>query len=99
MPKFIFISLILVTTLGACTPSQSEQALEKLDKKSAREVTLITVPQGDSVLHITRQYIWFNGEQIASKADTIVTAKKPNTWSGTDTSLLLHQIPIYVTVQ
>lgn len=83
----------------SCTPTEQEQRLENLDKKSAREVALITLPQGDSVLHITTQHIWFNGEKIVSQSDTIVTAKQPSTWNGTDSNLLLDKVPIYVTVQ
>lgn len=78
---------------------QSEQALEQLDKKSAREVTLKTVTKGDSVLHITTQHIWFNGEQITSASDTIVTAIAPGTWNTMDSSATLSKVPIYVTVQ
>ncbi len=78
---------------------QSEQALEQLDKKSAREVTLKTVTKGDSVLHITTQHIWYNGEQITSKSDTILTAIAPGTWNTTDSSATLSKVPIYVTVQ
>lgn len=83
----------------ACTNPQKEQALEQLDKKSAREVTLKTEVQGDSVLHITTQHIWFNGEQIASKVDTIKTENSPKTWDSVDSTKLLSKVPIYVTVQ
>lgn len=83
----------------ACGNKAEEQALEQLDKKSAREVTLKTVTQGDSVLHITDQHIWYNGEQIVSKSDTIITAVAPNTWGSVDTSNTLNKVPIFVTVQ
>ncbi len=85
--------------LAACQDGQREQALEQLDKKSAREVTLRTVTQGDSVLHITTQHIWYNGEQVASKSDTMVTAVVPSTWDSADSSATLGNVPIYVTVQ
>jgi len=83
----------------SCNNGQSERALEQLNKKSAREVTLKTVTKGDSVLHITTQHIWYNGEQITSKSDTIVTAIAPGTWNTTDSSATLSKVPIYVTVQ
>lgn len=93
-------SFILISVLGlvSCV-NQSEQALEQLDKKSAREVTLKTVTQGDSVLHITTQNIWYNGEQIAAKSDTIKTAIAPKSWGTVDTFSTLSKVPIYVTVQ
>lgn len=83
----------------SCANQGQEQALEQLDKKSAREVTLKTVLQGDSVLHITTQHIWFNGEQIASKSDTLKTENSPKTWEATDSTKNLSKVPIYVTVQ
>ena len=86
-------------TIASCQNRQGEQALTKLDKKLAREVTLKTVTKGDSVLHITTQHIWYNGEQIASKSDTIQTAVTPNTWDRADSSATLSQVPIYVTIQ
>ncbi len=94
-------SLAILCSIGfvACQDRQREQALEQLDKKSAREVTLKTVTEGDSVLHITTQHIWYHGEQIASKHDTIVTAVAPNTWDSADPSATLSNVPIYVTVQ
>ncbi|MBP3943718.1 hypothetical protein J5U18_09105 [Sphingobacteriaceae bacterium WQ 2009] len=90
----LFSSILL---LVSCQ-NQPAQKLENLDKKSAREVTLTTVTKGDSVLHITKQKIWYNGEQIAEQNDTLITADKPSTWGGTDTTSL-RQVPIYVTVQ
>lgn len=78
---------------------QSKEKLEQLDKKSAREVTLKTVTEKDSVLHITNQTIWFNGDQIATKSDTLKTAKAPKTWNAVDSSQNLSQVPIFVTVQ
>lgn len=93
------LTILCFITLAACQDRQNEQALEQLDKRSAREVTLKTVTRGDSVLHITSQNIWYNGEQIASESDTIVTAIAPNTWDAVDSSATLSKVPIYVTVQ
>lgn len=83
----------------SCSEANQEKPLEQLDKKSAREVVLVTETKGDSVLHITKQHIWFNGEKIADKSDTIITAKRVNTWSVGDTAQTLSEVPIYVTVQ
>lgn len=96
--KLLF-GILASLTLAACSNSEKEQVLEQLDKKSAREVTLKTVTQGDSVLHITNQHIWYNGEQIAAKSDTIITALTPNTWDGADSTKTLGKVPIFVTVQ
>lgn len=93
------LSVLCFISITSCQNRQSEQALEQLDKKSAREVALKTVTKGDSVLHITTQHIWFNGEQITSSSDTIVTAIAPGTWNTTDSSATLSKVPIYVTVQ
>lgn len=93
------LAIFCFFTAAACQQKQSGQALEQLDKKAAREVTLKTVTKGDSVLHITTQHIWYNGEQIASGSDTIVTAAAPNTWDSVDSSATLRNVPIYVTVQ
>lgn len=92
------LAILPLLVLASCE-NQKEQTLEQLDKKSAREVTLKTITQGDSVLHITTQHIWYNGEQIASKSDTIKTASAPNTWDGIDSTKTLSKVPIYVTVQ
>ena len=94
--KYI-LALFACAMLFSCT-EQKNQNLESLDKKSAREVTLSTVERGDSVLHITTQNIWYNGESIAQKSDTIITQAKPNTWNASDTTSLRH-VPIFVTVQ
>lgn len=93
------LGILSIIMLAACSSPQQEQALEQLDKKSAREVTLKTITKGDSVLHITTQHIWYNGEQVASKNDTIVTAISPNTWNAVDSMQTLSKVPIYVTVQ
>lgn len=98
MNKCLFGGILLLA-MGACSNAQKEQPLEQLNKKSAREVTLKTVTQGDSVLHITTQHIWFNGEEIASKSDTLKTAVAPNTWDTVDSTQTLSKVPIYVTVQ
>lgn len=95
----VIVGLLAALSLMACSNARQDQALEQLDKKSAREVTLKTVTQGDSVLHITVQNIWFNGEKIIAKADTIKTAVAPNTWDKVDSSQVLSKVPIYVTVQ
>lgn len=96
--KYIFL-FIVILTLNSCQNIQNEQKLEQLDKKSAREVTLKTVTEGDSVLHITTQQIWFNGEQLAAKSDTIKTAVSPKSWDEVDSLKTLSKVPIYVTVQ
>src|SRR5690349_2027814 len=93
------LALFSVIFTAACQQGQQEQPLTQLDKKMAREVTLKTVTEGDSVLHITTQHIWYNGEQIASKSDTIETAVMPNTWDSADSSATLSKVPIYVTIQ
>jgi len=93
------LSILGLIAIAACQNRQREQALTQLDKKLAREVTLKTVTQGDSVLHITTQHIWYQGEQIASESDTIKTAVQPNTWDRADSSATLSQVPIYVTIQ
>ncbi|PPL02217.1 hypothetical protein [Parapedobacter indicus] len=93
------LAILGFVTIASCQNRQGEQALTKLDKKLAREVTLKTVTQGDSVLHITTQHIWYQGEQIASESDTIKTAVQPNTWDRADSSATLSQVPIYVTIQ
>lgn len=96
--KYLFAIMSFIAFVS-CANQGQEQALEQLDKKSAREVTLKTVLQGDSVLHITTQHIWFNGEQIASKSDTLKTENSPKTWEATDSTKNLSKVPIYVTVQ
>lgn len=96
--KYIFFGLSILI-LMSCSEANQEKPLEQLDKKSAREVVLVTETKGDSVLHITKQHIWFNGEKIADKSDTIITAKRVNTWSVGDTAQTLSEVPIYVTVQ
>lgn len=92
------LALFALTFLFSCA-SEPEQKLESLDKKSAREVTLMTVNQGDSVLHLTKQIIWSNGEKIAEQVDTIITPKKINSWDDTSKITPMNEVPIYVTVQ
>lgn len=96
--KYLLVILGIIS-ISSCQNRQGEQALEQLDKKSAREVTLKTETRGDSVLHITTQHIWYHGEQITSKSDTLVTAVSPNVWGSVDSSATLSKVPIYVTVQ
>ncbi|MCI0921284.1 hypothetical protein [Sphingobacterium rhinopitheci] len=96
--KYLFV-LLSMLSLASCSQKTKEQPLEELDKKSAREVTLKTITAGDSVLHITTQHIWYNGEQIASKNDTLKTAIAPKTWDAVDSSKNLSKVPIFVTVQ
>lgn len=95
----IILTALCFAGLVSCQERQKEQTLEQLDKRSAREVTLRTETRGDSVLHITMQNIWYAGEQVASKSDTIVTAAAPNTWGPVDSAATLSKVPIYVTVQ
>ncbi|MGN0003605.1 MAG: hypothetical protein ACI35V_09230 [Sphingobacterium composti] len=97
--KYLFLLITLVGFASCANQSAEEKPLEQLDKKSAREVTLKTVTQGDSVLHITTQHIWYNGEQVASKSDTIKTEIAPKTWGEVDSANTLSKVPIYVTVQ
>lgn len=96
--KYLFV-ILSALSLASCRQMTKEQPLEELDKKSAREVTLKTVTTGDSVLHITTQHIWYNGEQIASKSDTLITAIAPKTWGAVDTAKNMSKVPIFVTVQ
>lgn len=97
MKKYFIIITIL--SLISCNTQNSNENLESLDKKSAREVTLTTITKGDTVYHLTKQNIWINGENIAEKTDTITTALKQATWSTNDSLPKLNEIPIYVTVQ
>lgn len=95
-----FLSIFLVSLVFiSCSSSQNSNNLEQIDKKSAREVTLKTITKGDSVLHITIQNIWYNGERITAKSDTLITPVNPKTWGDVDTSKTLSKVPIYVTVQ
>jgi lipopolysaccharide assembly outer membrane protein LptD (OstA) len=93
------LSLFAIILLLLSCQEEAKQNLEEINKKSAREVTLMTVQNGDTVYHITRQLIWLQGEKIAEKTDTIITANKATLWSEKDTTLLLNKVPIYVTVQ
>ncbi len=98
----IFMKYLLIITasifLWSCA-GQEEKALEDLDKKSAREVTLMTVQHGDSVYHISKQKIWFNGEMISESIDTLTTPNKVATWGEEAGKTSLAEVPIYVTVQ
>jgi hypothetical protein len=97
--SFVPIGFLTALYFAACQAPTQEQPLAALDKKSAREVTLLTKTHGDSVYHITVQHLWFNGEQIATKTDTLVTPLTPQTWESTDSTQNLGNVPIYVTVQ
>ena len=97
MTKYIAYAFGILTCIS-CSQNE-EKNLEELDKKSAREVTLTTVKKGDSVLHISKQNIWYNGEKIAEKTDTIVTANKVATWGSSEEKTPMSEIPIFVTVQ
>lgn len=94
-----FVPLFFITAVLTGCQSNTDKNLESLDKKSAREVTLITVTDNDKVYHITRQNIWLNGEKIAEKTDTITTSLKENTWGNDSLTKKLNEVPIYVTVQ
>ena len=96
--KYILLSSIGLLSIISCQKTE-EKNLEELDKKSAREVTLTTIKKGDSILHISKQHIWYNGEKIAEKTDTIVTANKVATWGNEAEQKPMSEIPIYVTVQ
>lgn len=98
MKKAILIASFITLLTAACTQQQSNQNLESIDKKSAREVTLKTVPAGDSIYHITAQTIWVNGQIIQQKVDTLKTAKSINDWGDSQPNTL-DKIPIYVTVE
>lgn len=96
--KYLYI-LLFSASLISCSNPKQEQKLEALDQKSAREVTLMTEKKGDTVYHITRQNIWFNGEKIATQSDTIVTPNQVKTWNNSDSAKTLSEVPIFVTVQ
>jgi hypothetical protein len=97
--KYTLACFVLFTILS-CTNTNEQQNLETLNKKSAREVTLTTVTKGDTVYHLTKQIIWYNGEKIKQTTDTIITKLVENTWETDSTKIeKLNQIPIYVTVQ
>ena len=85
--------LLPLTAIFACqSPQNTNQNLEQIDKKSAREVVLSIQIKGDSVLHITQQKIWSNDLMIAEKVDTLITHKQ---YTPADST----KIPIYVTIQ
>lgn len=98
MKKAIVVVGIIALIATACSQQQPSQNLESLDKKSAREVTLKTIPAGDSIYHITAQTIWVNGQAVLEKVDTLTTAKNVNDW-GANQPTSLEKIPIYVTVE
>lgn len=95
------LGLIVLGSVLFESCASNDQKLENLDKGSAREVTLSTVKSGDTVFHITQQTIWFKGNKMTSKVDTIVTLDDGKLWvsdNNKDTTKLSN-IPIYVTVQ
>lgn len=94
--KYILIIPLAFIVL-ACQPS-SNSNLETLDKKSAREVTLRSIVAGDSVLHITDQKIWANGELLVQRVDTVKTSKEVSGWNAQEKTSL-EKTPIYVTVE
>ncbi|WP_413511590.1 hypothetical protein [Myroides odoratus] len=98
MKKAILLTSFIALVMTACTQQPSNQNLESLDKKSAREVTLKTILAGDSIYHITAQTIWVNGQIIQQKVDTLKTAKTFNDW-GDSQPTTLEKVPIYVTVE
>ncbi|MDR2222100.1 MAG: hypothetical protein LBE34_05090 [Flavobacteriaceae bacterium] len=93
-----YILFVAIAILGVSCRQSGDSNLEQLDKKSAREVSLKAVEVGDSILHITEQNIWANGQLIAQKSDTIKTAKQVPNWDST-TPTTLVKTPIYVTVE
>lgn len=95
MKYILFLPAILL--FGSCQESPKTN-LESLDKKSSREVALKAVEVGDSILHITDQKIWVNGELLVQKIDTIKTAKEVAGW-GQQEKASLVKTPIYVTVE
>lgn len=95
--KYI-LPILAVMTLASCTGESKKTDLETIDKKSAREVTIKSIVSGDSILHITSQKIWANGQLITQKTDTLKTAKDVKAW-GDSASTSLVKVPIYVTVE
>ncbi|MCC9042557.1 hypothetical protein LNQ81_07620 [Myroides sp. M-43] len=95
--KYI-LSILTAITLVSCGGESKKTDLETIDKQSAREVTLKSVVVGDSILHITSQKIWANGQLITQKTDTLKTAKEAKAW-GDNTTTSLVKVPIYVTVE
>lgn len=94
-----FPAIIVGLSLLSSCQEEPEQKLEQLNNKSAREVTLTTATNGDTVYHITKQHIWYAGEKIAEKIDTIATPNKVMTWDTAAVKPTISKIPIYVTVQ
>lgn len=94
--KYI-LTLLSVFALISCSEGKQNN-LEPIDKQSAREVTLKAVVAGDSILHITSQKVWANGQLVAQKVDTLKTPKEITVW-GEKTPTTLVKTPIYVTVE
>ncbi|MDM1378992.1 hypothetical protein [Myroides marinus] len=95
--KYI-LPILAVFALVSCGGESKKTDLETIDKQSAREVTIKSVVAGDSILHITSQKIWANGQLVTQKTDTLKTAKEVKAW-GESTSTTLVKVPIYVTVE
>lgn len=95
--KYI-LPILAVFALVSCSGESTKTDLETIDKQSAREVTIKSVVAGDSILHITSQKIWANGQLVTQKTDTLKTAKDVKAW-GESTSTTLVKVPIYVTVE
>ncbi|EKB03939.1 hypothetical protein HX038_02845 [Myroides odoratimimus] len=96
--KYI-LPILMVLGLTSCGGGETKKTdLETIDKQSAREVTIKSVVAGDSILHITSQKIWANGQLVTQKTDTIKTAKEVSAWGDTKPTSLV-KVPIYVTVE
>jgi len=96
------ISLCLfISILGISCSGTDQNNLESIDKKSAREVVLRTVIEGDTILHISNQTIWANNTIIATRTDTIKTPLKAPVWgeNPTNDNVDMQKPPIYVTVE
>ncbi|MDR0229444.1 MAG: hypothetical protein LBI72_10320 [Flavobacteriaceae bacterium] len=96
MKYILFVAIVILGV--SCGGDSNNSTLEQLDKKSAREVSLKSVVVGDSILHITEQKIWAEGQLVVQKSDTIKTAKEIKSWDS-NTATTLVKTPIYVTVE
>lgn len=96
--KISIITIVLAVVFCSACTQQAANKLEALDTKSSREVTIKSEVSGDSILHITHQKIWANGQIVAQKTDTVKTAKEITAW-GESNPVSLVKTPIYVTVE
>lgn len=96
--KISIISIVFAILFCSACTQQTANTLETLDTKSSREVTIKAEVAGDSILHLTHQKIWVNGQIVAQKTDTIKTAKEITAW-GEINPISLVKTPIYVTVE